>query len=119
MKQGYIHLEAPILLVAVVLVKLVFSLLLGLVLVNGVQTLGLDQLVNNTASKASHDLLGMSVINGLAILLAVLVVGFGSLVRSSSGDKLVGEGALVLTRLNLLVRFLEVIKKAPTDAVLV
>ena len=83
-----------------------------LLLVNVVETLRLDLTVDEGTGKAStvkrsdhrsigaltgysQELLGLLVGRGLAVLLAVLLVGLGSLVGRSGGDELVRERRLV------------------------
>ena len=87
---------------------------LGLLLVNEVEALGLDDAVDegtrqtSTAGEAmskahgvtdakgdSQDLLSLLVALGLAVALAVLLVGLSSLVGGSRSDELVRERLLV------------------------
>ena len=50
----------------------------------------------------SHDSLGLCVAGGLALLLLVVLVGFGSLICGSAGDELVRQRCLMrLTRVRL------------------
>lgn len=60
-------------------------------------TLGLDHTVNEGASKAGHDLLGLLVALGLALPLAVLLVSLGGLYAGSVNECSTRGGQVHLT----------------------
>lgn len=78
--------------------SLFFSVTLGLLLVNEVQTLGFDQLVKSTTNETGKDLLGLGVFDGLAVLFAMFIVGLESFVGSGTGNDFVGKRTLVFVR---------------------
>lgn len=86
------------------LLSVPLSLLLGPELVNLVETFGLNQIGKGGANEATDELLGLGVLDGLAVLGLVLVELLDGLVANSSTDEVVGEVSLVaLGLLDLIV----------------
>jgi hypothetical protein len=77
------------------LLSLLLGVVLGLLLVDKVQTLGLDELVDLSGSKAGEELLGKSVVHRLACLALLLLKQTHGLETGSTAEELVGERRLV------------------------
>lgn len=90
--------------VAVVeLLGVLLGVVLGLLSVDVVETLGLDELVGLGTGKGSEGLLGEAVLDGLALLALLVLEEVHGLEGGSTADKLVGELALVLLAVHGLV----------------
>lgn len=77
------------------LLCLLGGVVLGLLGVDEVKALGLDDVVDESAGESSEEFLCLLVRLGLAVLLDVLLVGLGGLVGGGGGEERVGDATLV------------------------
>jgi len=70
--------------------------MLGLLSVEEVKSSGLDLPIDEGSGEPSKELLGQSMVGGLAVGLDMLFVSSGSLERGSASDQLMGELSLVI-----------------------
>lgn len=113
----------PLLLLAVVLVVVVDSSVLGLssglVTVQVVQALGLEQLVNLATGNASKQLLGKRMAHGLAFSPLSVFKELGCLERSGTGKQFVRELTFVLSSVHLFVVLLMIFAESKHFVVVV
>jgi len=90
------------------------SLVFRLLLVEEVETVGLEFLIDEATGKASNELFGLGMTSRLAILGYVILICLGSLVGSSTRNELVtevrlvlGGGLVLIVSLSVLVVFVE------------
>jgi len=88
--------------------------LLGFVAVDGIETLGLDHAVNESAAESSDQLLSLSVRVGGTVRSDMVLVGLGRLVGGSSSEELVGQLSLVGRAGDLVVGVLVRVISEPT-----
>lgn len=97
--MNWFHSRVELVLAAVLLVVELLGLLLGVVLgllaVDKVQALGLDELVDLEAGGGRQHLLGQAVLDGLALLALVLLPEAHALEGGRGADELVGHLGLV------------------------
>ena len=79
------------------------SVVLGLLLVDVVEALGLNQLVDLSTGKAGNELLGELVVDRLALLALSLLKGVHGSERGTTSEELVAELALVVVVVDLVV----------------
>jgi hypothetical protein len=90
-------------LLVVELLGVLLGLVLGLLSVDVVETLGLTELVDLSASEGSNELLGELVVDRLALLALSLLKGVHGSERSTTSEDLVRELALVVVVVSLVV----------------
>ena len=90
-------------LVVVETLSVLLGLVLGLLSVDVVKTLGLAELVDLSASERSNKLLGELVVDRLALLALSLLEGVHGSERGTTSKDLVGELALVVVVVGLVV----------------
>lgn len=90
-------------LLVVELLSVLSSVALGLLFVDVVKTLGLDELVNLSTSKGSNELLGELVVDRLALGTLSLLESVHGSERGTTSKELVGDLALVLVVIDLVV----------------
>jgi hypothetical protein len=87
--------SSSIVIVSENLFSLLVSGMLGLLLVNEIETPGLDLAIDKGASESSKELLGQGVGSGLAVFCYVILVRLGSLEGSGTREQLMGNGSFV------------------------
>ena len=90
-------------LVIVESLSVLLGLVLGLLSVDVVKTLGLAELVDLSAGERGNELLGELVVDGLALLALSLLEGVHGSERGTTSKDLVGELALVIVVVGLVV----------------
>jgi len=83
--------------------SVLLGLVLGLLFVDVVKALGLDELVDLSTGKRSNKLLGELVVDGLALLALSLLESMHGSERGTTSEDLVGELALVVVVVSLVV----------------
>jgi len=91
------------------LLSILFGLVFCLLLVDEIETTGLNLFVKEGTSEASNELFGLLMANGLAVRNLMLLICLGSLIGRSTSNELVGDVRLVLGALLVVIVILSVL----------